>query len=97
MPGRTLHALRDLWVARGRTDEYVGTLVNAYIAAGGVATGVRAGEAYVDVGTLNGYREAIALLGGGRWKAPPARWSGSAGRPGAPPAVLHGPTTRRPA
>jgi hypothetical protein len=24
--------------------------------------GVRAGESYVDVGTLNGYREAIRLL-----------------------------------
>ena len=31
-------------------------------AQGGEAVGVRAGERYVDVGTLHGYREAIGLL-----------------------------------
>jgi hypothetical protein len=36
--------------------------VNAYLAQGGEAVGVRAGEAYVDVGTLHGYREAIRVL-----------------------------------
>jgi glucose-1-phosphate thymidylyltransferase len=56
---RALHAL---WVARGRSDEYFGTLVNSYLSQGGRATGVRAGEAYVDVGTLNGYRTAMTLL-----------------------------------
>ncbi|HWQ53945.1 MAG TPA: sugar phosphate nucleotidyltransferase [Bryobacteraceae bacterium] len=64
MPGATLHALHRLWLDRGRADEFVGTLVNAWLAAGGHAVGVRAGEAYVDVGTLHGYREAIRLLGG---------------------------------
>jgi glucose-1-phosphate thymidylyltransferase len=53
-----------LWCRRGRADEYVGTLVNAYLAEGGQAWGVRAGRAYVDVGTLYGYREAIRLLSG---------------------------------
>ncbi|MYZ46491.1 sugar phosphate nucleotidyltransferase [Propylenella binzhouense] len=62
MPGRVLHDLDALWVARGRSDEYIGTLVNAYIAAGGEACGVPAGRSYVDVGTLNGYRSAIGLL-----------------------------------
>lgn len=62
MPGRVLRELYDLWCERSRSDEYVGTLVNAWIARGGIATGVRAGEAYVDVGTVRGYREAIALL-----------------------------------
>lgn len=62
MPGATLHALHRLWCARERRDEYFGTLVNAYIAEGGRAYGVRAGRAYVDVGTLHGYREAIVLL-----------------------------------
>ena len=33
-----------------------------YLAEGGVAIGVRCGEAYVDVGTLHGYREATQLL-----------------------------------
>jgi glucose-1-phosphate thymidylyltransferase len=62
MPGQVLHDLHDLWCERGRRDAYVGTLVNEWLARGGVAHGVRAGEAYVDVGTLHGYREAIQLL-----------------------------------
>jgi len=62
MPGATLHALHGLWRARDRQDEYIGTLVNAYLAQGGSATGVRAGQSYVDVGTLHGYRSAMALL-----------------------------------
>jgi len=62
MPGTVLGELHALWRERGGQDEYVGTLVNAYIARGGAACGVRAGTAYVDVGTLNGYREALRLL-----------------------------------
>ena len=62
MPGRVFHALHRLWLARDREDEYFGTLVNAFIADGGEAAGVRAGEGYVDVGTLHGYREALRLL-----------------------------------
>jgi hypothetical protein len=57
-----LEELRALWLERQCQDEYIGTLVNAYLAAGGEAFGVKAGHAYVDVGTLHGYREAIALL-----------------------------------
>ncbi len=60
--GQVLRDLHDLWCERGREDQYVGTLVNAYLARGGQARAVRAGEAYVDVGTLGGYREAIQLL-----------------------------------
>jgi dTDP-glucose pyrophosphorylase len=62
MPGATLHALHALWEARERQDEYIGTLVNAWIARGNAAWGVRAGRSYVDTGTLNGYRDAIRLL-----------------------------------
>ena len=40
----------------------MGTLVNAWLAQGGRAVGVKAGRSYVDVGTLNGYRAAIGLL-----------------------------------
>ena len=64
MPGATLHALHALWIARERRDEYIGTLVNAWLDAGNAAWAVRAGSDYVDVGTLNGYREAMRLLGG---------------------------------
>jgi glucose-1-phosphate thymidylyltransferase len=63
LPGTVLHDLHRLWLQRGRSDEYVGTLVNAWIARGGEAWGFRAGSSYVDVGTLHGYREAIGLLG----------------------------------
>jgi dTDP-glucose pyrophosphorylase len=62
MPGSVFHALRRLWLARERCDEYLGTLVNAYLAEGGDAVGVKSGAAYVDVGTLNGYRAALRLL-----------------------------------
>jgi glucose-1-phosphate thymidylyltransferase len=62
MPGGVFHDLHHLWRARQRQDEYFGTLVNAYLAAGGAATAVKSGTAYVDVGTLHGYRAAIGLL-----------------------------------
>ena len=65
MPGYVLRDLYDLWIQRERRDEYIGTLVNAYLAEGGAATGVPAGESYVDVGTLGGYRAAIKLLSEG--------------------------------
>jgi dTDP-glucose pyrophosphorylase len=63
MRGAVLRELYSLWLARDRADQYVGTLVNAWLARGGRARAVHAGEAYVDVGTVNGYREAIRLLG----------------------------------
>jgi glucose-1-phosphate thymidylyltransferase len=63
MPGRILHELHALWRARQGADEYVGTLINAYLAQGGEAFGIKAGTDYVDVGTFNGYRAAIDLLG----------------------------------
>ncbi|HEX6533335.1 MAG TPA: sugar phosphate nucleotidyltransferase [Gemmatimonadaceae bacterium] len=62
MPGAVLAELHELWRQRDRRDEYIGTLVNAWLARGGRAVGVRAGTAYVDVGTLHGYREAIDVL-----------------------------------
>jgi glucose-1-phosphate thymidylyltransferase len=63
IPGSVLAELHALWRERSCADEYMGTLVNAYIALGGVVKGVKSGTAYVDVGTLNGYREAMKLLG----------------------------------
>jgi dTDP-glucose pyrophosphorylase len=63
MPGKILRELFDLWQERNQRDEYLGTLVNAFLERGGEARAVRAGKAYVDVGTLHGYREAIKLLG----------------------------------
>jgi dTDP-glucose pyrophosphorylase len=62
LPGRTLRELATLWREPGRGDTYVGTLVNAWLARGGEASAVHAGEAYVDVGTLHGWRDAVRLL-----------------------------------
>jgi dTDP-glucose pyrophosphorylase len=62
LPGAVLHELHRLWIGRNRSDEYIGTLVNAWLAGGGQALGVRAGEFYVDVGTLPGFRRAMAML-----------------------------------
>ncbi len=62
MPGSVLQHLYELWAVRN--DEYLGTLFNEYLARGGRAYGFKTGDAYVDVGTLNGYREALRVLDG---------------------------------
>lgn len=62
MPGTVFHDLHALWCRPERRDEYLGTLVNAWLAEGGSARGVRAGHQYVDVGTLHGYRAALGIL-----------------------------------
>jgi dTDP-glucose pyrophosphorylase len=62
LTGTVFHELHALWSRRNPRDEYIGSLVNAWLAQGGRATGVRAGESYVDVGTMHGYREAVQLL-----------------------------------
>jgi dTDP-glucose pyrophosphorylase len=67
MPGYLLHQLHSLWLER--QDEYLGTLFNEYLARGASAYGFKIGESYVDVGTLNGYREALRLLDGVPLKA----------------------------
>jgi glucose-1-phosphate thymidylyltransferase len=63
MPGRVLQDLHQVWMERNRRDEYMGTLVNAWIERGGEARAVRAGESYADVGTLKGFHQAIRVLG----------------------------------
>jgi glucose-1-phosphate thymidylyltransferase len=65
LPGAVYHSLHDLWVRRGRVDVQVGTLINAYIAEGGVVKGVRRGRLYVDVGTVSGYVDALRTLSEG--------------------------------
>lgn len=66
MPGYVFRELHKVWRRPERKDEYLGTLVNAWLREGGRAMGVRSGEAYVDVGTVHGYRAAIRLLTNGR-------------------------------
>ena len=72
LPGAMLHQLHAFWLARERQDQFIGTLVNAFLASGGEAWGVQAGERYVDVGTLHGYREAMRALDGQLTESLPA-------------------------
>jgi dTDP-glucose pyrophosphorylase len=60
MPGSVLKSLHELWLRR--RDEYIGTLINAWLAEGGEAWGVRAGTSYMDVGAMEGYFEAMRTL-----------------------------------
>ena len=60
--GESFHRLKLLWEARHRADEYLGDLVNAFIAAGNVVRGKYSGEVYMDIGTLDGYRNAQDYL-----------------------------------
>jgi dTDP-glucose pyrophosphorylase len=63
LPAEEFFGLQSLWHEREQSDQYIGTLVNAYIEKGHNVGAVRRGETYVDVGTLHGYREAVKLLG----------------------------------
>ena len=63
MPGAIFQSLFELWKRRG--DEYIGTLVNAWIAEGGEAWAVPAGSSYLDVGAMEGYLAAMHSLAGG--------------------------------
>jgi dTDP-glucose pyrophosphorylase len=60
--GDAFHRLKLLWDSRHRSDEYLGDLLNAFIAAGNVVRGRFSGELYMDVGTLEGYRNAQDYL-----------------------------------
>ncbi len=60
--GDTFRQLRLLWESRHRSDQYLGDLLNAFIAAGNTVRGTFCGETYMDVGTLEGYRHAQDFL-----------------------------------
>jgi len=60
--GSAFHNLKLLWESRHREDEYLGHLLNAYIAAGNMVRSTCAGEIYLDVGTIEGYHQAHKFL-----------------------------------
>ncbi|MDT8067970.1 MAG: sugar phosphate nucleotidyltransferase [Terriglobia bacterium] len=60
--GAAYRALRYLWDARHREDEYLGHLLNAYIEAGNPVRAISVGEHYMDVGTIEGYHAAQDYL-----------------------------------
>jgi len=60
--GEAFQNLQLLWESRHRQDQYLGDLLNAYIAAGNIVRSTYAGEVYMDVGTLDGYHETLNFL-----------------------------------
>jgi glucose-1-phosphate thymidylyltransferase len=60
--GAAFHNLKLLWESRHREDEYLGYLLNAYMEAGNIVRATCAGEIYMDVGTLEGYHQALNFL-----------------------------------
>ena len=60
--GAAFHALKLLWDARHREDQFLGDLLNAYIGAGNTVRGIFSGETYMDVGTIEGYHTAQDFL-----------------------------------
>jgi glucose-1-phosphate thymidylyltransferase len=89
MSATAFHALHMLWRRRDCCDEYFGTLVNAYLEAGGHAIGVEAGQSYVDVGTVDGYRTAMALLSESAGSEGPSKlWADSPSEAAGAPASL---------
>ena len=60
--GRAFHALHQLWESRHRADEFLGDLLNAYMAAGNPVQATANGEHYMDVGTMEGYHAAQDYL-----------------------------------
>jgi dTDP-glucose pyrophosphorylase len=60
--GAAFHNLKLLWESRHREDEYLGHLLNAYMVAGNIVRATCAGEIYMDVGTIEGYHQALNFL-----------------------------------
>jgi len=60
--GEAFYNLKLLWESRHREDEFLGYLLNAYIAAGNIVRSTCSGEVYMDVGTLEGYHQALNFL-----------------------------------
>lgn len=70
--GRAFQDLHSLWESRHRKDEFLGDLLNAYIAAGNPVHATANGERYMDVGTLEGYHDAQDYLRARHRMAPSA-------------------------
>jgi dTDP-glucose pyrophosphorylase len=62
LPGPAYRGLFELWRERGFADEYLGTLINAWIERGREVWAQQVGEAYYDVGTMDGYLAAMQIL-----------------------------------
>src|ERR671921_1162102 len=74
LSGETMRTLFDLWCERERADEYIGTLVNAYLERGCFGVGGPRGEAQGGGGNLPGFPRAHGVAGG-----PPLQGRGGGG------------------
>jgi glucose-1-phosphate thymidylyltransferase len=63
MPGEVFIQLSALWHRRCEKDEYLGTLINAWIAEGREVSGIKGGTSYLDVGSVEGLHAAWRELG----------------------------------
>lgn len=61
-PAREFENLYRLWRRRQMQDEYLGHLFNAWLAEGNAISADHYGTEYLDVGTLAGYRHAVARM-----------------------------------
>jgi len=68
--GEGFHALKLLWEARHREDQFLGDLLNAYSAAGNPVRATYSGEIYMDVGTVEGFHAAQDFLRGLHARSP---------------------------
>ncbi len=62
LPGHKLHECRRFWLEHGGREAYLGDLWNRWMEAGQAISCDQAGETYMDVGTLEGYHEALSEL-----------------------------------
>ena len=60
LPGHYLHECHRFWLEHGRRETYWGDLWNGWMEQGQKITCDQSGEIYMDVGTLEGYHEALA-------------------------------------
>lgn len=64
-PARDFENLYHLWRRHHQQDEYLGDLFNAWLADGHAISADHYGTEYLDVGTLAGYRRAVARMQSG--------------------------------
>lgn len=62
LPGDKLHECRRFWLEHGGGEAYLGDLWNRWMEAGQEIRCDQAGKVYMDVGTLEGYHEALAYV-----------------------------------
>jgi dTDP-glucose pyrophosphorylase len=79
-PGRVFQQLGQFWRAQGRSQQFLGDLLNAWIAAGERVSCDHTGTHYWDIGTPAGYQRALAERA---WEPPLKRSEAEAVQPAA--------------